>query len=141
MPRPAVLIVKRDRQLKVYSDSDIGRDAWVLDWDNNMKPTPMSAVYDSSMVHPVQIQRMTPDCNKTLDALECVVTRQGRDLSLDDATTNCVIAALRLLQLSIEKGEVPQGIRESFFEEHGLPDPEALDHICDAFNFDEEPGV
>ena len=136
--RPALLISKTERQLRVYSDEFAGQNAWVIDWDNDMQPDRLSVVVDGgATAHVVPISRLTPDCDKTLDLMERHITRNGRGLALDNACLNTVLAALRTLQLQIEKNEVPQGILEHFYEVRPLPEPEALDQLCEAFNFDE----
>jgi len=138
--KPVVLITKARGELKVFSDEYAGGEAWVLDWDNDVAPQRLSVVVDQSdlhspaMGHRVKVERNNPGAKMAIQALRATFKTGEAHTSLSHTGRNTILAALRSLQLHIERDDVPPGIQESFFSNYDLPDPEALDRLCEALN-------
>jgi len=138
--RPLVLITKRDGQLNLFSEINLGSEAWVLDWDNDMQPTPLSTVIAQSdmgppvMAHRLQVCPHSQPTNGNVVAMRAAFKVAEANRSLSHTGRNIVLAALRSLQLHLEKDDVPQGIMESHFDAYDLPSVETLDRLCEALN-------
>lgn len=139
---PALFITKEDQALQIFSDTHAGQEAWVLDWDNNMEPTPLSAVVANSrpggqvgMGHRLKIQPMTPGARVNASYLQENFRRSAVSERMTGNGRHIILAALRSLQLHIEKGDLPSGIQESHFEDQSPPTVEQLDQLCEALNF------
>lgn len=130
-----IVITKQDERIGVFSDELEGQDVLVLDWDNNMQPTPMSTLVDEDMTaHLVKVERVQAcgsssmlDSYKQQIHLACAIRNSP-------STLNTILAGLRTLQLAIEKDALPAGIQESFYTGRNVPDPEQLDRLCEKLN-------
>ena len=130
-----LVISKHREQINVYSDELEGQDVLVLDWDNNMRPTPMSTLVDEDLIaHLVKVERhqACPTPNRLADYEQQI--HLAHAIRNSPNTLNTILAGLRTLQLAIEKNALPAGIQESYYSGRNVPDPEQLDRLCEKLN-------